>query len=98
MSFYQWKQKNLLLKLHVQPNAKENKVIGLHGESLKLKIKAPPVDNKANKEVTLFLSKEFNISKSSIELTAGQTSREKRFLIKEPEVLPEWFKELSDNS
>lgn len=97
MSFYQWKQKDLLLKLHIQPNAKENKVIGLHGESLKLKVKAPPVDNKANKEIILYLSKEFKVSKSAVELVSGQTSREKRFLIKEPNVLPEWFKELSDS-
>ena len=97
MSFYQWQGKNLLLRLHVQPNAKENRVIGLHAESLKLKIKSPPVDNKANKDIALFLSKEFNISKSNIELVSGQTSREKRFLIKKVEILPNWFKELSDS-
>ena len=98
MSFYQWQDKNLLIKLHIQPNAKDNAVIGLHGESLKIKIKAPPVDNKANIEITNFLAKEFNIHKSSVSLISGQTSREKKFLIKEPDVLPEWFKELSDNN
>ena len=65
MSFHQWQDKDLLIKLHIQPNAKENKVIGLHDESLKLKIKAPPIDNKANKEIILYLSKEFKVSKSA---------------------------------
>ncbi len=95
MSFYQWQGKDLLLKLHVQPKAKENTIVGIHGESLKIKIKAPPVDNKANKEITNYLAKEFKVSKSSVDLISGQTSREKRFLIKEPELLPEWFKELN---
>jgi len=47
MAFYQWQDKNLVLKLHVQTRAKENSIIGRHGDMLKLKIKSPPVDNKA---------------------------------------------------
>jgi uncharacterized protein (TIGR00251 family) len=98
MSFYQWQDKNLLLKLHVQPRAKENNIVGIHDDSLKLKIKSPPVDNKANKEITAYLAKEFKVTKASVELVSGQLNREKRFLIKEPKVLPEWFQKLSDNS
>ncbi len=98
MSFYQWQDKDLLLKLHVQPRAKENSIVGIHDDSLKLKIKSPPVDNKANKEIASYLANEFSVTKASIELVSGQLSRDKKFLIKEPKVLPEWFKELSDQS
>jgi len=98
MSFYQWQNKNLLLKLHVQPRAKENSITGIHGDRLKLKIKSPPVDGKANKEIVSYLAKEFNVTKSSVELIGGQLHRDKKFLIKEPKMLPEWFKELSDSS
>jgi uncharacterized protein (TIGR00251 family) len=98
VSFYQWQDKNLVLKLHVQPRAKENSVTGIHGDMLKLKIKSPPVDNKANKEIATYLAKEFNVTKSNVELISGQLHRDKKFLIKEVRVLPEWFKELSESS
>ncbi len=98
MSFYQWQDKNLLLKLHVQPRAKENTITGIHGDMLKLKIKSPPVDNKANKEIVSYLAKEFDVSKASVELISGQNSRDKRILIEEVKVLPGWFKELTESS
>jgi uncharacterized protein len=97
VSFYQWQDKDLLLKFHVQPRTKENIITGIHGDMLKLKIKSPPVDNKANKEITAYLAREFNVSKASVGLISGQTYRDKRFLIKEPKTLPEWFKELSQD-
>ncbi len=97
MSFYQWQDKSLLLKLHVQPRAKENNVVGIHDDSLKLKIKSPPVDNKANKAIVHYLAKEFRVTKANVELISGQLNRDKKFLIKEPKVLPEWFKELSNS-
>ena len=97
MSFFQWQDKNLLLELHVQPRSKENTVIGIHDESLKVKIKSPPVDNKANKEIAAYLAYEFNVSKSNIELISGQSSKDKRVLIKDVKVAPDWFKELSDS-
>ncbi len=96
MAFFEWQDKNLLLKLHVQPRAKENNIVGIHDDSLKLKIKSPPVDNKANKEVVSYLAKEFKVTKASIEIISGQLNRDKKFLIKEPIMLPEWFKEFSE--
>ncbi len=39
MSFYQWRGDDLLLKIHVQPRAKENSITGIHGDMLKLKSK-----------------------------------------------------------
>lgn len=95
MSFFEWQDRSLLLKLHVQPRAKENNITGIHGDMLKLKIKSPPVDNKANKEIISYLANEFNVTKANVELKSGQLSRDKKFLIKEVKVLPEWFKELS---
>ena len=95
MSFYQWQDKDLLLKLHAQPRSKENSIVCILDDMLKLKIKSPPVDNKANKEIVSYLANEFNVTKANVELISGQLSRDKKFLIKEPKVLPEWFKELS---
>ncbi len=95
MSFFEWQGDDLLLKLHVQPRAKENSINGIHGDMLKLKIKTPPIDNKANKDITTYLANEFNVTKTNVTLLSGQQHRDKKFLIKSPKELPGWFKELS---
>lgn len=65
------------LKVFIQPNAKKNQIIGLHGDAVKIKIKAPPVDNEANKTLVKFLSELLNISQKNIILLHGQTGKNK---------------------
>jgi len=98
MSFYQWQENDLLLKLHVQTRAKENNVSGIHGDTVKLKISAPPVDNRANQRIIDYIAKEFSVNKSDVKLISGQHHRDKRILIKQPVQLPDWFKRLSDST
>lgn len=71
------------LRIYVQPGASKNEIVGPYGDPprLKIKIKAPPEDGKANLEVISFLSKTLGISKTSIELIRGQTSRQKDLVI-----------------
>ncbi len=66
---------------HVQPNASRTAVAGMYGEELKVSLKTPPVDGKANKELCRFFADEFNVSAGSVQLLSGQTSRRKRVLI-----------------
>ncbi len=68
----------LILSVYVQPSARKDEVCGLHAGSLKIRLNAPPVDGKANKRLTEYLSKLFGIKKSSVEIISGQTSRTKR--------------------
>ncbi len=63
-------------------------IVGLHGDALKIKLKAPPVDGAANKMCIDFLAKFFQLPKSSLEITAGHTSRTKQVLIRFPEGTP----------
>lgn len=69
------------LALKVTPGAKKNEVLGWEddypqvGRVLKLKIAAPPVEGKANKEIILFLAKMLGVSKSSIEVVHGTSGR-----------------------
>ena len=67
----------VLLKLRVHPGAKRSSFNGFLGDALKVDLQAPPVDGKANAALLKFLAKEFDLSKSSVELKSGETCRDK---------------------
>lgn len=71
-----------VIKIHVVPNSSKTQVIGEHGDRLKVKIKAPPVDGKANAEVIEFFSKFFGLKKNQVEIIVGETSKSKNILLK----------------
>lgn len=74
-------ERGVRLCVHLQPNAKQTQLAGRHGEALKLKVQAPPVDGAANKAAAKFLARIFGVSARQVELLHGRTSREKLFLI-----------------
>mgnify|MGYP003624601019 CR=1 FL=1 len=98
VTFYQWRGEDLLLNIHVQTRAKENAITGLHGDRLKLRINAPPVDNKANQHIINYLANEFNVKQANIEIKSGLKHRDKQLIIKQPARLPGWFNDLSDST
>ena len=82
MPFIQESSSGIILKVFVQPRSSKNMIAGQHGEALKLKLKAPPVDGAANKMCIQYLAKCLKIPKSSIEIISGHTSRTKRILLR----------------
>lgn len=74
----------LLLTLHIQPGAKKTEVCGLHGDALKIRLAAPPVDGKANAALLAFVADRLDLSKSAVSLKSGQTSRRKVVEVTEP--------------
>lgn len=88
MSFYRWDGEDLILDCHLQPKASSDEFAGLHGERLKIRLTAPPVDGKANAKLLAFLADAFAVSKSQVSLESGQQSRQKRVRIKQPRQLP----------
>ena len=70
-----------ILKCWIQPRSSRNALVGVHGDAVKIALTAPPVDGKANKELLKFLAKYFKLSKSSIQIIAGESSRNKTILI-----------------
>ncbi|MCI1273913.1 MAG: DUF167 domain-containing protein [Clostridiaceae bacterium] len=75
------KNDGFIVHIKISPNASKNEIIKSE-DGVKVKITAQPVENKANKALVEFLSKEFKIPKTSIEIVKGQTSKEKTLLIK----------------
>ena len=70
-----------ILLIHVQPKAKKNAVEGIDEwrGRLKVRIAAPPVEGKANKEVVKFFSK---LLGAEVAIVRGETGREKDLLVK----------------
>jgi uncharacterized protein len=77
------------LGFHVVPNAKGDSVVGEYGGAIKIKLRAPAVDGKANAALRSFLSKELNSAERQIVLERGHKSRDKIVridVLSEPEV------------
>ena len=67
--------------LHIQPGAKKTEIVGMYGAALKIRLAAPPVDGKANQALINFLANHLGVSKRSVTLIGGETSRAKRLRI-----------------
>lgn len=72
--------KGLIVRLKIVPNSSRNEIF-YDGEMLKVKITAQPIENKANKALIEFLSKNLKTAKGNIEITKGELSKEKTLLI-----------------
>jgi len=70
-----------VLNLRIVPRASKNTIQGRHGDALKIRLCAPPVDGAANAALIEFLAKTFSLPRSRIQLLSGQTSRTKRVLL-----------------
>jgi hypothetical protein len=72
-----------LVSFRVQTGASKEKIQGFYGENaIKIAVKAPPVDGKANAAICKFISKLCGIPKSSVGIITGETSRNKRVILK----------------
>ena len=72
-----------VISVHAQPGAKKTAVAGLHGESLKVRVAAPPVEGKANDALTAFVAKALGLPRRAVSIVKGESSREKVLLVTE---------------
>ena len=72
----------IVLRIHVQPGAGRSAVVGRHGDALKVRVAAPPVEGRANEATRSLLAESLGVPESDVELTSGQSSRSKRFRLK----------------
>jgi len=70
-------QPQATLSVHVQPRASRNEVAGLEGDTLKIRLTAPPVDGEANEACLAFLAKLLDLSPSRLAIIQGARSRTK---------------------
>ncbi|ACV68948.1 DUF167 domain-containing protein [Desulfohalobium retbaense] len=77
------------LRLWVQPKAKKTAVVGVYQDCLKIKLQAPPVDNKANQAVCRFVAARLGLRPADVDLGSGQASRKKTIVIASRDE-PDW--------
>ena len=68
------------IDVKVVPNSSKNS-ISVEEDFLKIKLTAPPVDNKANSSLIEFMAKQLKVPKTSILIINGQTAKNKRISI-----------------
>jgi uncharacterized protein (TIGR00251 family) len=69
------------LAVHVQPRAARTEVAGVHGDALKIRLAAPPVDGAANETLLRFLAAALDVPRTALSLAAGASGRRKRVLV-----------------
>ena len=77
-----------LLAIHAQPGARKSGIAGLHGDALKVKLAAPPVEGRANDELLRYLSDALGVPKSAVRIERGETSRKKWVRVTRPDIDP----------
>ena len=81
MSFVTDTPAGAVLNLRIVPRAAKNALAGEHGDALKIRLCAPPVDGAANAALVEFLAETFALPRARVQLLSGQTSRTKRVLL-----------------
>lgn len=87
--WFRWQGEDLLLYCHLQPGAGGDAFAGVHGERLKIRVGAPPVQGRANSRLVAFLAARFAVAKARICIEWGTAGRHKTVRVKAPRQLPE---------
>ena len=71
----------LIVRIAAQPGAKVSGIVGLHGDRLKIKVSAPPVDGAANNAIEELFAELLDLPKCDVSIRSGLASRRKNVLI-----------------
>ncbi len=68
----------VMLSVHAQPGARRTEIVGRHGDAVKIRVAAPPVDDRANEALVAFVAEVFGLRRSAVSVRSGGSSRHKR--------------------
>lgn len=63
--------------VHAQPRASRSEIVGLHGDALKVRLAAPPVDGAANEALVELIARSLGVARRAVRIAAGASSRAK---------------------
>ncbi len=79
------KNGDVLVDVHLVPNAAKTQAVGLYGEAgqqaLRLRLNAPPMDGKANQALVKWLAGCLGVPQQAVTLARGDTSRRKQLRV-----------------
>lgn len=87
--WYRRDGEDITLALQVQPGAKHSEIAGLHGNALKIRLAAPPVEGRANEVLLKFIAGLFDVPLRQVTLQSGEKSRHKVILVQRSCIAPE---------
>jgi uncharacterized protein len=82
MAVYAETPEGVVLNVKAQTRSSKAGIDGILGDAVKVRIRCAPVDGKANKELVETLADEFSLPKSRVEFKSGETSKQKRILLR----------------
>jgi uncharacterized protein (TIGR00251 family) len=77
------------IAVHVQPRAARTEVVGLHGDAVKIRLRARPVDGAANDELARFLATRLGLKARDVEIVRGRAGRSKLVRLTGTDLRPE---------
>ncbi|MCP4536968.1 MAG: YggU family protein [Chloroflexi bacterium] len=69
-------------RVRIVPKSRQEQIIGLFDDALKIRLTAPPERGKANRALQIFLARQLGVSPSAVEILSGHTSRQKRVRVR----------------
>jgi hypothetical protein len=75
--------RDLVLEVRVQPRASRSEFAGLHGDRVRVRLQAPPIDGRANAALVEFLAAAFDVPRARVSIEHGLAGRDKRVRIRD---------------
>jgi uncharacterized protein (TIGR00251 family) len=82
-SFMHESDQGVILRVQVQARASRDEVVGVHGNALKVRITAAPVEGAANRHLLKFLAGQLGIRSGQMTIQSGRTSKVKHIVVRE---------------
>lgn len=82
MSWFKEENNKFTMSIYAMPCSSKSEIVGIYNDSLKIKLKSPPVKNAANEELIRFLAEKLKIPKLNIEIVKGHAQKRKIISIK----------------
>lgn len=74
-------ERGVLLTVHVQPNASRTECVGVHGDAIKIRVAARPIQGVANQELIRFIAERCSLAQTQVQIQGGTETRRKRVCV-----------------
>lgn len=81
LNWFRASDNKITLAIYVQPGAKQNRIVGLHGEALKICLAAPSIEGRANEALIKYLAALCDVPMRQVVISRGKKSRSKVVVI-----------------